>query len=74
MLFDVADVIPELTEDLADFALSLLGLRGQQQPDGTGDAQHWLRLSYQARGSSIAGGTTFIQRNIAAERALGLPR
>ena len=34
----------------------------------------WLRLAYQARGTSIAGGTTFIQRNIVAERVLGLPR
>jgi alkylation response protein AidB-like acyl-CoA dehydrogenase len=64
-----------LTEELADFALSLHGLRGQEQPlASTAAAAAWLRLSYQTRGSSIAGGTTFIQRNIAAERALGLPR
>lgn len=62
-----------LVQDLADFALSLAGLAGQEQ---SGDAarERWLRLAYQARGTSIAGGTTFIQRNIIAERALGLPR
>jgi alkylation response protein AidB-like acyl-CoA dehydrogenase len=34
----------------------------------------WQRLAYQARGTAIAGGSTFIQRNIVAERILGLPR
>jgi alkylation response protein AidB-like acyl-CoA dehydrogenase len=61
-----------LVEDLADLALSLSGLDGQLDEDGELDP--WLRLSYQARGTSIAGGTTFIQRNIVAERVLGLPR
>ena len=37
-------------------------------------AQRWLRLANQARGTAIAGGSTFIQRNIVAERILGLPR
>ena len=63
----------KLVEDLADFALSLHDLGGQDAP-GLGDADRWLRLAYQARGTSIAGGTTFIQRNIVAERVLGLPR
>ena len=36
--------------------------------------QRWLRLAYQARGTAIAGGSTFIQRNIVAERILGMPR
>ena len=40
----------------------------------TRQLDRWLRLAYQARGTSIAGGTTFIQRNIVAERVLGLPR
>jgi alkylation response protein AidB-like acyl-CoA dehydrogenase len=60
-----------LVEDIADFALSLAGLDGQLEE---GEPDPWLKLSYQARGTSIAGGTTFIQRNIVAERVLGLPR
>jgi alkylation response protein AidB-like acyl-CoA dehydrogenase len=75
-----------LVEDLADFRLSLDPLGGQFGPDdGEGDSPdggdaedgrsaRWLRLAYQARGTAIAGGSTFIQRNIVAERILGLPR
>lgn len=64
-----------LVEDLADFRLSLESLGGQFGPnDGDDPAAHWLRLAYQARGTSIAGGSTFIQRNIVAERILGMPR
>jgi alkylation response protein AidB-like acyl-CoA dehydrogenase len=61
-----------LVEDLADFRLSLEPLGGQLVND-EGPAQ-WLRLAYQARGTAIAGGSTFIQRNIVAERILGMPR
>jgi alkylation response protein AidB-like acyl-CoA dehydrogenase len=61
-----------LVEDLADLAGSISGLDAQLERDGEFDS--WLRLAYQARGTSIAGGTTFIQRNIVAERVLGLPR
>ncbi|MEV4421136.1 acyl-CoA dehydrogenase family protein [Patulibacter sp. NPDC049589] len=65
-----------LVEDMADFAVDLHGLAGQLDPfvDEDAEAAAWLRLSYQGRGTSIAGGTTFIQRNIVAERVLGLPR
>jgi alkylation response protein AidB-like acyl-CoA dehydrogenase len=56
-----------LVEDLADFRLSLDGIDGQTD-------SRWLRLAYQARGTAIAGGSTFIQRNIVAERMLGMPR
>lgn len=62
-----------LVEDLADFRLSLDPLGGQLALDEEPDAR-WLRLAYQARGTAIAGGSTFIQRNIVAERMLGLPR
>ncbi|MGC4938491.1 acyl-CoA dehydrogenase family protein [Kribbella sp. DT2] len=64
-----------LVEDLADFRLSLEPLGGQfGLDDETGPAQRWVRLANQARGTAIAGGSTFIQRNIVAERILGLPR
>jgi alkylation response protein AidB-like acyl-CoA dehydrogenase len=64
-----------LVEDLTDFRLSLEPLGGQLAVDD--DHQHaatWLRLAYQARGTAIAGGSTFIQRNIVAERMLEMPR
>jgi alkylation response protein AidB-like acyl-CoA dehydrogenase len=64
-----------LLEDMADFAVAQHGLAGTLEPEGdAAPARQWLRLAYQARGTSIAGGTTFIQRNIVAERVLGLPR
>jgi len=64
-----------LVEDLADFRLSLEPLGGQLAAADPGRAtDRWLRLAYQARGTAIAGGSTFIQRNIVAERILGLPR
>ncbi|RRQ25657.1 acyl-CoA dehydrogenase [Rhodococcus sp. Eu-32] len=68
-----------LVEDIADFGLELCDFGGQFGLADAGDAvdpvqQRWLRLAYQARGTAIAGGSTFIQRNIAAERVLGMPR
>ena len=67
-----------LVEDLADFRLSLEPLGGQfglddESQDAAG-SRRWLRLANQARGTAIAGGSTFIQRNIVAERILGMPR
>ena len=68
-------------EDIADFGLELDEMGGQfalaekSTADSESNAQQrWLRLAYQARGTAIAGGSTFIQRNIAAERILGMPR
>jgi alkylation response protein AidB-like acyl-CoA dehydrogenase len=64
-----------LVEDLADFRQSLSPLGGQLSPEEQPPAEsRWQRLAYQARGTAIAGGSTFIQRNIVAERMLGLPR
>jgi alkylation response protein AidB-like acyl-CoA dehydrogenase len=64
-----------LVEDLADFGLSLDPLGGQfALDDPLVRDSRWLRLAYQARGTAIAGGSTFIQRNIVAERMLGMPR
>ncbi|MFR9804988.1 acyl-CoA dehydrogenase family protein [Pseudonocardia sp. RS010] len=64
-----------LVEDLADFRQSLSPLGGQLAPEEQSPAEsRWQRLAYQARGTAIAGGSTFIQRNIVAERMLGMPR
>ncbi|MCW2714679.1 MAG: acyl-CoA dehydrogenase [Frankiales bacterium] len=64
-----------LVEDLADFRLSLEPLADQFSLEDTGaGASRWLRLANQARGTAIAGGSTFIQRNIVAERILGMPK
>lgn len=64
-----------LVEDLADFRQSLSPMGGQLATDEQSPAEsRWQRLAYQARGTAIAGGSTFIQRNIVAERMLGLPR
>lgn len=64
-----------LVEDLADFRLSLAQLGGQLGiAEQDADDERWLRLAYQSRGTAIAGGSTFIQRNIVAERILGMPR
>lgn len=64
-----------LVEDLADFRLSLEPMGGQfELDDDPKDQRPWLRLANQARGTAIAGGSTFIQRNIVAERILGMPR
>jgi alkylation response protein AidB-like acyl-CoA dehydrogenase len=68
-------------EDIADFGLELHEMGGQfalAEKDACdsspADRQRWLRLAYQARGTAIAGGSTFIQRNIVAERILGMPK
>jgi alkylation response protein AidB-like acyl-CoA dehydrogenase len=64
-----------LVEELADFRLALDPLAGQfDLDDEHADAQSWLRLANQSRGTAIAGGSTFIQRNIVAERILGMPK
>ena len=70
-----------LVEDIADFGLALSDMGGQfaLAEKGSADAasaerERWLRLAYQARGTAIAGGSTFIQRNIVAERILGMPK
>jgi len=70
-----------LVEDIADFGLELDEMGGQfalAEKSGAvsspADRERWLRLAYQARGTAIAGGSTFIQRNIVAERILGMPK
>ncbi len=66
----------EYTQRLARTGLNMLGLYGQLHPrspharlQGRFERQYLLSI-----GSTIAGGTSEIQRNIIATRGLGLPR
>ena len=68
-----------LAERMACLAAEIMGHEMLVAPPGddmAGDDPHaiWRKRYYWALAHSIAGGTTNIQRNIIAERALGLPR
>ena len=65
----------ELNLRMAQYALALLGPAAQIDTNEAGEAPgHWLARELMARAHTIAGGTSEIQRNILAERVLGLPR
>ena len=65
----------ELNLRMAQYALALLGPHAQLDTNEVGEAPgHWLARELMARAHTIAGGTSEIQRNIIAERVLGLPR
>ena len=65
----------ELDLDLHRTALSLLGARAQLLPEASGaSAQGWLEGFLFALAGPIYAGTNEIQRNLIAERLLGLPR
>ncbi len=59
---------------LGVLALDVLGPRGEIAADAGYDWELLPRLFLAARADTIYGGTSQIQRNIIAERALGLPR
>jgi alkylation response protein AidB-like acyl-CoA dehydrogenase len=56
----------EIGQDLAALAFDVLGARGGKSP--------WLDYRLTSRSLTIAGGTTQINKNITAQRVLGLPR
>jgi alkylation response protein AidB-like acyl-CoA dehydrogenase len=58
--------------DLGELAMEVLGARSMVTPPG--DLDEWQRLFLFTRADTIYGGSDEIQRNIIAERALGLPR
>jgi alkylation response protein AidB-like acyl-CoA dehydrogenase len=66
----------ELDQRMHDTALSILGLRGELLPaaPAAGDVGHWLEGFLFAQAGPIYAGTNEIQRNIIAERMLGMPR
>ena len=74
----------ELGQQIYAFCLELMGPTGTLMPGGylggevvrgeahlAGRGAHWLFL--RSRGFTIEGGTAQIQRNVLAERMLGLP-
>ncbi len=56
----------EIGQDLAALAFDVLGSRGRNAP--------WANYRLTSRSLTIAGGTTQINKNITAQRVLGLPR
>jgi alkylation response protein AidB-like acyl-CoA dehydrogenase len=58
--------------DLGELAMDVMGAAGMALPDGEFD--EWQRLYLFSRADTIYGGSNEIQRNIIAERVLGLPR
>jgi alkylation response protein AidB-like acyl-CoA dehydrogenase len=66
----------DLSQRLHDTALDLLGAHGvaERGEGGVAPTARWQWGFLWARAGSIAGGTSEIQRNIIAQRLLGLPR
>ncbi len=64
--------------EVAQLAVELIGSEGLLAPDAERGARSgqskWLNQFMGSLGIAIAGGTSNIQRNIIAERGLGLPR
>jgi alkylation response protein AidB-like acyl-CoA dehydrogenase len=72
-------LLTEIGHDIALLAQDLIGEQGMIEPaagrgDGPRGANKWLEQIMGSLGNSIAGGASNIQRNIIAERGLGLPR
>ncbi len=66
----------EMSQRLHDTAMDLLAVHGQLWPGEPRAVArgHWLRSYLYYRAASIFAGTSEIQRNIIAQRVLGLPR
>ena len=71
-------LLTEIGHEMALLAQELIGEQGLVEPDEGGKGKRgpnkWLDQIMGSLGNSIAGGASNIQRNIIAERGLGLPR
>ena len=64
----------ELGRDAYAFGLELLGPLAEAIGDGPGLEERWHSRYWFSRAATIYAGTSEIQRNIIAERVLGLPK
>jgi alkylation response protein AidB-like acyl-CoA dehydrogenase len=65
----------EYQQAVGELAAELLGANGLVRPDGDGyRTSKWQNVFLASRAGTIYSGSSEIQRNIIAERALGLPR
>jgi alkylation response protein AidB-like acyl-CoA dehydrogenase len=65
----------EYHKRFGEIAIGIDGTEGLIRPDGDGyPTTHWQNVFLSSRAGTIYSGTSEIQRNIIAERALGLPK
>lgn len=71
-------LLTDIGDQIAILAQEILGEAGWEEPNQPGNGRRgpnkWLEQIFGSLGNGIAGGTSNIQRNIIAERGLGLPR
>nr|WSW70485.1 acyl-CoA dehydrogenase family protein [Streptomyces sp. NBC_00995] len=60
--------------ELGELAMAVLGAGGMTAPEGPYELDDWQRLFLFSRSDTIYAGSNEIQRNIIAERVLGLPK
>ncbi|MEX0750125.1 MAG: acyl-CoA dehydrogenase family protein [Dehalococcoidia bacterium] len=64
----------ELNQRIAHTGVHVLGLYGQLRGDEAPHGGRWMATYLRSQAYTIEGGTSEIQRNIIAQRGLGLPR